>query len=339
MGLTAVMATMRDVADEAEVSVATVSACVSGRRFVSPALKARVERAIATLGYQPDGIARSLRTGSTDLIGLVIPDITNPFFTEFVHGVELMAKAYGYATILADSNYDIAAEAKMMSLMRQQRVDGLILCPAGSRSDYRFDGWSRDIPVVIVDNAWDDTPFDTITLDNVVAGLETTRHILQQGHRDIAIIAGPKGNHTSDERLQGFERAMGSAKLRLQPDFIRHADFREAGGYREAQALIDLKRRPSAIFVANNNMLIGVMRALHDRGLKAPDDMSVASIDDFPWAGAFRPGLTTARQPVGEMAQHALRLIRKRAFEEEVSPREQVMLPAQLIVRDSVRRH
>ncbi|MBV5325254.1 MAG: LacI family DNA-binding transcriptional regulator, partial [Rhodospirillaceae bacterium] len=98
------------------VSVATVSACVSGRRFVSPALKARVERAISALGYQPDGIARSLRTGNTDLIGLVIPDITNPFFTEFVHGVELMAKAYGYATILADSNYDIAAEAKMMSL-------------------------------------------------------------------------------------------------------------------------------------------------------------------------------------------------------------------------------
>jgi LacI family transcriptional regulator len=327
---------MRDVAEEAEVSVATVSACVSGRRFVSPALKARVERAIAELGYQPDGIARSLRTGSTDLIGLVIPDITNPFFTEFVRDVELMAKAYGYSTLLADSNFDVATEMKMLGLMRQQRVDGLILCPAGRRADYRFNNWPRDVPVVVVDNAWDDTPFDTITLDNVVAGLDMTQYILDQGHKEIAIIAGPKGNHASDERLMGFERAMADAGLPLKPDFIRHGDFREAGGYAQALALLDLPRRPSAIFVANNNMLIGVMRALHDRLLHAPEDISVASIDDFPWAGAFRPGLTTARQPVREFAQHALRLIRKRFFEEVESPREQIMLGAELVLRNSV---
>lgn len=332
------MATMRDVAYEAEVSVATVSACVSGRRFVSPELKARVERAIAELGYQPDGIARSLRTGSTDLIGLVIPDISNPFFTEFVRDVELLAKAHGYSTILADSNFDVATETKMMNLLRQQRVDGIILCPAGSRADYRFNTWPQDVPLVIVDNAWDDTPFDTITLDNVVTGLEMTQHIIDQGHRAVAIIAGPKGNHTSDERLMGFERAMADAGITLKPDFVRHGDFREAGGYAQALALIDLPQRPSAIFVTNNNMLIGVMRALHDRGLKAPDDISVASIDDFPWAGAFRPGLTTARQPVRRFAEHALRLIRKRFFEEEESPREQIMLSAELVIRESVRR-
>lgn len=332
------MATMRDVADEAEVSVATVSACVSGRRFVSPELKARVDRAIAELGYQPDGIARSLRTGSTDLIGLVIPDITNPFFTEFVRDVELLAKAYGYATILADCNFDIAAEAKMLNLMRQQRVDGLILCPAGRRQDYRFNNWPQDPPVVIVDNAWNDTPFDTITLDNVVAGMEMTQHILDQGHRNIAIVTGPKDNHTSDERLLGFERAMAAAGIRLNPDFIRHGDFREAGGYAEAMALIDLRQRPSAVFVANNNMLIGVMRALHDRGLNAPDDISVASIDDFPWAGAFRPGLTTARQPVRRFAEHALRLIQKRCHEDVASLCEQIMLPAELVLRESVKK-
>lgn len=332
------MATMRDVADEAAVSVATVSACVSGRRFVSPALKARVERAIATLGYQPDSVARSLRTGSTDLLGLVIPDISNPFYTEFVRDVELLAKAYGYATILADCNFDVAAEAKMMNLMRQQRVDGIILCPAGERGDYRLSDWPVEIPLVIVDNAWDDLDFDTITLDNVVASHDITQHILGQGHREIAIVAGPKGNHTSDERLQGFERAMIANGITLKPHFIRHGDFREAGGYAEAIALLDLPRRPSAIFVANNNMLIGVMQALHDRGLRAPDDMSVASIDDFPWAGAFRPGLTVARQPVRQFAEHALRLIRKRFFEEEETPREQIMLNAELVIRESVKR-
>lgn len=327
---------MRDVAEKAGVSVATVSACLSGRRFVSPTLKARINQAIDTLGYQPDAVARSLRTGATDLIGLVIPDIGNPFFTEFVREVEMMAKAYDYSTILADSAYDLATETKMLNLMRQQRVDGVILCPAGTRRDYRFEDWPADIPLVLVDNIWDDTPFDTIALDNVAAGMEITRHILGQGHREIAIIAGPKGNHTSDERLAGFARALAVEEIRVQPGFIRHGDFREAGGYREALALIDLPRRPSAIFVANNNMLIGVMRALHDRKLKVPDDISVASIDDFPWAGAFRPGLTTARQPVKEFAQQAMRLIRKRFFAEEESPREQIVLPAEMVIRDSV---
>ena len=330
------MATMRDVAAAAGVSVATVSACLSGRRFVSPELKTRINEAVTELGYQPDGIARSLRTGATDLIGLVIPDICNPFFTEFVREVEMMAKAYDYSTILADSAYDLATETRMLNLMRQQRVDGVILCPAGTRQDYTFKDWPDDIPLVLVDNAWDDTPFDTITLDNVMAGMDITQHILGQGHSQIAIIAGPKGNHTSDARLAGYERALAMEEIRLQPDFIRHGDFREAGGYAQAQALIDLPRRPSAIFVANNNMLIGVMRALHDRKLRVPDDISVASIDDFPWAGAFRPGLTTARQPVKEFAQQAMRLIRKRFFEEEESPLEQIMLSAELVIRESV---
>jgi len=332
------MATMRDVAEEAGVSVATVSACLSGRRFVSTELKARINDAISALGYRPDGVARSLKTGSTDLLGLVIPDISNPFFTEFVREVELMAKAHGYATILGDSGYDVATERKMLDLMRQQRVDGVVLCPAGARDDYRFDEWPENIPLVLVDNAWDDTPFDTIELDNVSAGLAITHHIMGLGHTKIAIIAGPEGNHTSDERLDGFLRALRNEDIVPLDEFIRHGDFRETGGYAQANALLDLPRRPTAIFVANNNMLIGVMRALHDRQLKVPDDISVASIDDFPWAGAFRPGLTVARQPVAEFAQHALRLIRKRFFEEEETPREQIMLEAELVIRESVRK-
>ncbi len=332
------MATMRDVAVEAGVSVATVSASISGRRFVSPALKARINEAISALGYRPDAVARSLRTGNTDLLGLVIPDISNPFFTEFVREVELMAKAYGYATILGDSGYDVPTERKMLDLMRQQRVDGVILCPAGAHDDYRFDEWPANVPLVVVDNAWGDTPFDTIALDNVAAGQAITHHITGLGHTEVAIIAGPQGNHSSDERLAGFMRALKSQGIVPPADFIRHGDFREAGGYDAANALLDLPQRPSAIFVANNNMLIGVMRALHDRRLQVPDDISVASIDDFPWAGAFRPGLTVARQPVAEFAEHALRLIRKRFAEEEETPREQIMLAAQLVIRESVRK-
>lgn len=332
------MATMRDVAVEAGVSVATVSASISGRRFVSQELKARINDAISALGYRPDAVARSLKTGNSDLLGLVIPDISNPFFTEFVREVELMAKAYGYSTILGDSGYEVTTERKMLDLMRQQRVDGVVLCPAGARADYRFDEWPENVPLVVVDNAWNDAPFDTVALDNVAAGAAITHHITGLGHTDVAIIAGPQGNHTSDERRDGFLRALKAAGIVPPHDYIHHADFREAGGYAAANALLDLPRRPSAIFVANNNMLIGVMRALHDRRLRVPDEISVASIDDFPWAGAFRPGLTVARQPVADFAQHALRLVRKRVTEEEKTPREAIKLQAELVIRESVRK-
>lgn len=340
------MTTMRDVAEQADVSVATVSAFVTGKRYVSPELKSRIEQAIDHLGYQMDGLARSLRKGSSDLIGLVIPDIGNPFFTEFVRDVEAQARAGGFATVLADSNYDVATELRMLNLLRTQRVDGIILCPAGKRGDYAYRRWPDSLkpdslkmgatPMVVVDNVWDATPFDHISLDNIGAGMMLTSHIIDLGHRDIAIIAGPDGNHASDERLLGYARAMQGAGIATQPDFIRHGDFRESGGYLAARALLDLPQRPSAIFVANNNMLIGAMRAFHDAGLQVPRDISVASVDDFPWAGAFRPGLTTARQPVADFAAHAFHMLRSRWSEIQRGPRQSVTLKAELVIRESV---
>jgi LacI family transcriptional regulator len=335
------MTTMRDVAEQADVSVATVSAFVTGKRYVSPELKSRIEQAIEHLGYQMDGLARSLRKGSSDLIGLVIPDIGNPFFTEFVRDVEAQARAGGFATVLADSNYDVATELRMLNLMRTQRVDGIILCPAGKRGDYAFRRWPDSLksgatPMVVVDNPWEKTPFDHVTLDNIGAGLMLTRHIIDQGHRDIAVIAGPQGNHASDERLLGYAKAMNASGIATQPDFIRHGDFRESGGHLAARALLDLPHRPSAIFVANNNMLIGTVRALHDAGLDVPRDMSVASVDDFPWAGAFRPGLTIARQPVADFAAHAFHMLRGRWSEPDQPTRQSVTLPAELVIRESV---
>lgn len=330
------MITMRDVAADASVSAATVSACLTGRRFVSPETKARVEASINRLGYQPDSIARSLRTGSTDIIGLVIPDITNPFFTELVRDIQAEAKQIGYSILLSDCDFDVATERKALALMRAQRVDGLIFCPGGARRDYAFETWPGDVPIVFVDNAWDDIPFDRVGLDNVVTASNVTRHVLERGHRRVAIIAGPTGNHGSDGRLQGFQQALAEAGLTLNPSFVRYGDFREASGYQQALDLVSARKRPSAIFVANNNMLIGVMRALHDSGLTVPDDISVAAIDDFPWASAFRPALTTARQPVRAIARHALRLLRKRLGETKTLSREQIKLPGELVIRDSV---
>lgn len=329
-------ATMRDVAEQADVSVATVSAFVTGKRYVSPELKARIGHAIEELGYQMDGIARSLRKGSSNLIGLIIPDIGNPFFTEFVRDVEANARAAGFATMLTDSNFDVATELRMINLMRTQRVDGIILCPAGRAEDYTFRRWPKGVPIVLVDNVWEQAPFDSVVLDNAGAAAMLAGHVAAQGHRNIAIIAGPVGNHTSDERLRGFEQALRVAGITLNPDFVRHGDFREMGGEKAARELIALKVRPSAVLVANNNMLVGVMRAFHAAGLVVPLDISVASIDDFPWAGAFRPGLTTARQPVSDFAAAAFEMLKNRWTEGFPTTRQRRTLSAELVVRESV---
>lgn len=333
------MTTMRDVAAAAEVSVATVSAFVTGKRYVSPELKARIERAIEDLGYHLDGVARSLRKGSSDLVGLVIPDIGNPFFTEFVRDVEALARAQGFATMLADSHFDVATELRMLNLMRTQRVDGIILCPAGNAADYAHRRWPQDPPIVLVDNVWAGAPFDSVSLDNAAAGQALARHLLEAGHRAIAVIAGPRGNSTSDRRLAGIADTLRSAGIALEETRLRHADFREAGGYRAAREILAASSpRPTALLVANNNMLIGAMRALHDAGLRVPDDISVASIDDFPWAEAFRPALTVARQPVAEFAAQAFHLLRRRWSGEAPGAPQAITLAPELVVRESVAR-
>jgi LacI family transcriptional regulator len=332
------MPTLRDVARLAGVSTATVSATLSGAAFVSEALQARVKEAVEQLGYSPHGIARSLKSGSSRLVGLVIPDVTNPFFTKLVHAVEQLTRNDGYSMLLCDTGFDLERERAMLALMRTQRVDGIVLCPAGGADDYQgCFAIGKGTPVVLVDSAPRDVDVDSVVIDNFDASFTATSHLLALGHRRIAAIAGPQTGLSSMERTRGFVAALAAHGLAHGPGDVLHADFREEGAYEILGSLIDRDPRPTALFVANNQMLVGVMRRLHDAGLSVPRDISVAAIDDFPWASAFRPALTTMRQPVDELASHAVRLLRARMAGDRSQP-NRIELAASLIVRDSVAR-
>ncbi|WP_413988314.1 LacI family DNA-binding transcriptional regulator [Labrys okinawensis] len=332
------MPTLRDVARLAGVSTATVSATLSGAAFVSEALQARVREAVDRLGYSPHGIARSLKSGSSRLVGLVIPDVTNPFFTNLVHGVEQLTRQDGYSMLLCDTGFDVAREREMLSLMRMQRVDGIVLCPAGDIQDYReVFAIGRGTPIVLVDSAPLGASVDCVVIDNFAAAFEATSHLIDLGHRHIAAVAGPRQGLSSIERTRGFLAALEARGVPLRPDNIVHADFHEEGAYDAVAALIERPQRATALFVANNQMLVGVMRRLHDAGLSVPQDISVAAIDDFPWASAFRPALTTMRQPVEELAAQAVERLRARMAGDVSDPRR-IELAANLIVRDSVAR-
>ncbi|WP_250515865.1 LacI family DNA-binding transcriptional regulator [Caballeronia sp. INDeC2] len=332
------MATMKDVARLASVSLATVSAVISGSSYVSPDLTARVRSAVKALGYAPNPIASSLKKGSTKLLGLVVPDITNPFFTEFVHSLQRRAHALGYSVLLFDSDRDMEQERECLRMLRAHLAVGTILCACAPEESYeRIEGEIGAMPVVAIDHAVRSHAWDSVTLDNRAAARLAVQHILDFGHRRVGIVAGPQFLVPGRDRLLGFEETLRDAGIPVVQQSVSEGAFNEEGAYDAALALLDLPKPPTAIFVANNQMLIGAMQALSARGIACPSDLSITSIDDFPWASAFSPALTIVRQPVDQMAQAALSLMLERIKGDAREPRHEVFAP-ELIVRKSCAR-
>jgi LacI family transcriptional regulator len=329
---------MADVARLARTSVATVSAIVNGSARVSPELAARVRAAIAAVGYRPDGIARSLKKGATQTIGLLVTDITNPFFTAVVRSVEATAQACGYSVILCNSDEDLKEERTYLDLLRTRRVDGLILVPSGGVGDYAgLVGDAKAPPVVFVDRSVTDVAVDTVTVDNAHAVEAAIAYLLRLGHRRIGFITGLPHLSTSAERLKGYRRALRKAGIALDPALVRQGDFRQEGAFQATQSLLALRPRPTALFAANNLMAIGAMLALRAAGLDCPADVSLACFDDFEWAGAFHPRLTVLRQPTAEIGRRAMELLLERLApgKNGTAPPHRIALRAELVVRDS----
>jgi LacI family transcriptional regulator len=331
------MATMKDVARAAGVSIYTVSAALSGSAPVSADLRARVSKAVKALGYERNSLARGLRQGTSSLIGLIVSDVTNPFFTEFVDCIETQARQQGYSVLLGVSGHDVAREGELLRLMRSHLAAGAILGPAGGRADYQDSELSSGrMKLVAVDNAFQALGVDSFALDNRKAAGLAAEHLLDLGHRRIGVVGGVPCQNVAQERLRGFRAALKRRGLAAEPGLEESGNFRMEDGYAACRRLFAGARPPTALFVANNLMLIGVMRALGDLGLRVPQDVSVASIDDFPWAVAFRPALTVVEQPISEMAVAAFAALTARLAGEDGPPRRQLFAP-RLIIRESCR--
>lgn len=330
-------ATIHDVARLAAVSVATVSNVLNAARPVATATRERVLKAVAALGYTPHAAARSMRGRGSGLIGLIVADITNPFFTSLVQAVERSANASGYAVLLCNSDEDAAREQQHLQLLRTQRVDGIILAATGHASSARAVAIGQlQAPVVLVDRGSAELGRDAVMLDNRRAALEAVRHIVGFGHRRIAMLSGPATVSTAAERLGGFREALLEGGLAYDERWVRDTGYREERAYDAACDMLRTPDRPTAIFAANNLIAIGVMRAIADLGLHCPEDVSVVSIDDFAWANAFRPRMTTVAQPVAAMGESAMRMLMSRIDRSAAAlpARTEIMAPM-LVVRDS----
>jgi LacI family transcriptional regulator len=331
------MATLRDVALRAGVSIGSASAVVNGTAAVSAAMREKVLRAVEELGYAPDGVARSLRLGRTRTIGLVLPDITNPHFAGMASAIEVNCDAAGYTLMLCNTADDPAKEIRHLRLMRTQRVDGIVLVPGGATIEAEPLRQAIAAPTVLVDRAIDGFDCDAVLLDNRAASRMVVEYLIRSGHRRIGIIVGPAALSITDERLAGYRETLAENGLSFEESLVVAGEFQPEPAYRAAVSLLHRRPRPTAIFSTSNHTTIGTMKALADQGFRCPQDISVAGIDDFDWSNAFSPRLTTAAQPIAEIGRRAVETLLERMRGTAASSRRRIVLAPRLIVRDSCR--
>lgn len=324
------MATMRDVSREAGVSPATVSRVLTGSAEVEPATRERVLAAIAKLDYRPNLVARGLRRQASQVIALVITDVENPFYTAVCRGVEDVAREHGYSVILCNADRDLAKEREYLRVVADQNASGVILSPASARLTDITPLLQRRIPVIAVDMPLADAT-GSVLVDNQEAAALATRFLIEAGARRIACVTGPSDNATAQDRLEGYRRALADGEVEADPVLAIYSDYLEGGGYDSTLQLLELPERPDGIFVGNNRMVVGVLRALQSRGVQIPEDVNVVGFDELPWSLELHPGLSRVRQPAQEIGRQAARLLIDRLVRHDRQSRH-IVLEAELVV-------
>jgi LacI family transcriptional regulator len=329
------MVTIRDVAKAAGVSVATVSAVVNDSAYVSPELRGRVVKAIGDFHYTPSQVARNLSRGRTQLIALAVADLANPFYARVVWAAEAAAAAWGYALVVFNSDENPDTENRVLDRIRALACDGTILVPVAAAEDYRPGQLRRSTPVVLLGRSVEDPAIDTVTIDNRSAGRQATAYLTDLGHTRIGSITGPLHLSTGKGRFEGMVEAMAARGLAPLPGHIRSGEFREEVAYSVARDLLRESGRPTALYVANGLMALGVMRAIADLSLRCPADVSVASTDNIAGIGGLRPQLTRTEHPVAEMTNEALRMLIDRIKGTAPETGRNVVYNPNLVVGDS----
>ncbi|MCS7260876.1 MAG: LacI family transcriptional regulator [Anaerolineae bacterium] len=330
------MATIKDVARAAGVSIATVSHIINGTRPVSDELRARVIRAMEELDYRPNALARSLRIGQTKTIGLIVPDNSNLFFAEIARAIEDTGYRHGYAVILCNSDGRGDKQQRYIQALVDKQVDGIIFISSGETTAGLQYALDNDIRFVMVDREVPDIVADAVLVDNELAGYQATRYLLELGHRYIACVGVPPYLTPIAQRVTGYYKAIEEAGLELPAGFCVYGDTQIESGERAINQLLRLVPRPSAVFVCNDMMAIGVMRGARRMGVSIPEELSVVGFDDIALARAMCPALTTMAQPISEMGRLATELLIKRIKGElSSSERQRIVLTARLVVRES----
>jgi len=326
------MTTIQEVARHAKVSTATVSRVLNNHGSVHPDLVRRVRAAVDALAYQRNAVARNLRRSQTSLWAVIVSDVGNPFFTAMVRGLEDVAQQRGCSVVLCNSDENPEKEADYIAAAAAERMAGVAISAASTSTDVT-PLVDLGIPVVAIDRRLRSANVDTVLADNQRGAEAATGHLVDMGYRRIACITGPPQAMTASERLKGYKRALRRHGREVPPGLIRHADFRERGGYDAMRSLL-ADSAPDAVFVTNNLMTVGALKYLVTHGIRIPRDIGVVGFDEIPWADLIRPSLSTVAQPTYDMGRIAGQLLAAHSAAPDKQP-ETVVLRTSLNIRAS----
>lgn len=328
--------TLRDVGKRAGVSAMTVSRVINGREGVDPETQRKVEEAVEVLDYVPNRIARGLTSQKTATIGLIVPDVANPFFSPVVRGAEATARRAGYRVLLCNSEGDLRLEREYIEDLVSHRVEGLLLAPANDQSRHSiFPLLRREFPLVLIDRALPDLDCDLVVGDSASGARNLVEHLLAVGHRDIAHITDADDTSTGRERLRGYQEALAAAAIPYREDLVFRTTVDQIGGYRATQQVLAMDRLPTAIFTVNNMTVVGAMKALRERGYSVPQDMGLVCFDDVEHLAVLSPFLTVIDQPAETFGSLGAQLLLERISGKAGRRSRRIVLQTDLLVRSS----
>lgn len=332
------MATIKDVALHARVSVTTVSHVVNRTRHVSAEGRERVEAAIQALGYVPSAVARSLKSNTTSTLGMLIPNSSNPYFAEIVRVVEDRCFEAGYTLVLCNTDDEPQRQSVYLKVLAERRIDGLIVVSTGNDDSLVKQLHGLQVPTVLVDREIDDPSCDLVETAHMEGALLAVRHLLSLGHRRIACIGGPVGVTPTEQRIEGWRLALAESGAAPAADtLLWRGGFTSQGGYEAMHAILRTDAPPSAVFACNDLMAFGALRAAHEMGVHVPDDLSIVGFDDIELAAYTSPPLTTVAQPKDRIGALAVDMLLERVSQRRHEARKVVLQP-ELRVRASTAR-
>jgi LacI family transcriptional regulator len=331
--------TLKQIGEIAGVSVSTASRVLNGhaREFrISPATEQLVRETAKDLNFRPNQIARSLQSRQTKLIGVVVPDISNPFFAAIARQVTLDAEEKGYCVLLADSRDETSMEEKLLDRLIDRQVDGLVVCPVGLESKHLEAINASGLPLVVVDRGFEKSPIVTVTSDHCAAAERVARLLIDRGHREIGVLQGTPGALPNEQRLKGFRRALAKRHIPFAKDRVAGGNFSEQSGYESAKCLLARYPQITALFACSTPNALGGMRAAQEVGRSVPSGISIVAFDDSPFADFMAAPLTTASQDEAELGRTAARLVIGQ-ISSETKPRKKLhVITMKIIDRDSV---
>lgn len=326
--------TIDDVADLAGVSYQTVSRVINDRPDVSDATRERVQKVIDEIGYRPSHIARSLATARTATIGLVVPDISNPFFSVVARGAEQVASERGYSILLCSTSEDTSREVEVLELLQERYVDGVIVCGFREEDAPLREALSHFNAVVLVNRRIEGENIPAVLVDDALGGYMVTQHLLNEGHTAVGFLSGPRNSYSGVRRLEGYQKAMIEAGIQPSPGWVRHCKPTYADGEEAARSFIKAHPELTALFCHNDLVALGALEGCKKMGLDVPKEMAIAGFDDIMLAGIVSPALTTCHVPREKLGSLAVSMLLSCIENEDEDGREVVVEPV-LVVRAS----